>query len=420
MKVVRPSENPSSPWFAVVIVASIAIVAGFYFVSRPKADPEKLWVDAQAELKAGRGESAEAIVKQIVKLRTPTPLDDMLRAQIAIYKKRSDEALDLLARIPDDHAVAPQARLLAGQIELRRHRAGAAEKLFLKAIERDPKLVQARRELVYIYGVLLRRDALNEQFRVLSEISDLTFKDLFIWCLTRSTVWEPAKNLPSLREFVESDPGDRGSRLALAEDLRQLNRREEAEKVLQSIPNSDPEALAIRVAMAFDRGEEEETIQKLLKEGPEDNAELARMRGKIALRHKRGEEALRYYQIAYKVDPDHRDGQIGMAQSLTMVGDAKAAAPFLKRARDLEQLGTLVQRAAANNGEKDIPLVKSLGAACEQVGRLPEARAWYALALKDNPLDPEAQRAMFRIKKNEKAEDVAEPGGSRPTPRGDR
>ena len=144
------------------------------------------------------------------------------------------------------------------------------------------------------------------------------------------------------------------------------------------------------------------------------------MRGKIALRHKRGEEALRYYQIAYKVDPDHRDGQIGMAQSLTMVGDAKAAAPFLKRARDLEQLGTLVQRAAANNGEKDIPLVKSLGAACEQVGRLPEARAWYALALKDNPLDPEAQRAMFRIKKNEKAEDVAEPGGSRPTPRGDR
>ena len=413
VKMIRANQHSSNPWFALVIVAATAIVAGVYFLSRPRRDPEKLWAEAQTELKAGRGDKAEALVEEIGKLRPPTPLDEMLKAQIAIAGGRVDEALGHLEKVPDNHQMGAQARLLAGQLELRRKRPRLAEGFLLKAVELDPDLVQARRELVYIYGILLRREGLREQFQALSDISVLTFKDVFVWCLTRSSIWEPIKNTAPLREYVEKDPEDRWSRLALAENLRQLNRRDEAEKVLEPLPNTDADALLIRVRIALDRNQDEESIQALLKQGPDDNAELSRIRGKFALAHKRGEEAIRHYRLAFERDPDQRDGQVGMAQALTMVGDEKAAAPFAKRARDLEQLTTLVQRAAATDARNDIPLIKSLGAACEQVGRIPEAKAWYTLALNTNPLDAEAQKAIFRLKKT----NIADTGRESAEPR---
>ena len=54
---------------------------------------------------------------------------------------RPDEALAELARIPDGDPAAPRARLLAGQIELRRDRVRRAEAALLAALELDPTLV---------------------------------------------------------------------------------------------------------------------------------------------------------------------------------------------------------------------------------------------------------------------------------------
>ena len=101
----------------------------------------------------------------LAQLRQPTPQDWMLRAQVSLARERIDEALTALASIPDDHRLAPQARLRAGQIELRRHRARVAEQLFREAIRLDPGLAAAHRELIYILGYQLRRDDLVAEFR---------------------------------------------------------------------------------------------------------------------------------------------------------------------------------------------------------------------------------------------------------------
>src|SRR5207245_1511075 len=119
-------------------------------------------------------------------------------------------------------AMSPQARLLAGQIELRRNRVRAAEAHLLAASRLDPKLVQAHRELIYIYGMQLRRVDLNVQFRTLSRLSALTFNNVFHWCLIRNSVWEPREMVSTLGSYIEADPDDRWSRLALAENLRML------------------------------------------------------------------------------------------------------------------------------------------------------------------------------------------------------
>ena len=203
-----------------------------------------------------------------------------------------------------------------------------------------------------------------------------------------------------LQSYLDADPEDRFSRLALAENWRQLGRREDAEKVLAPLPMSDPDARVIRVWLALDRNDEE-LAESLLADAPENVPELDRLIARRALARGEGMTAVKHYRSAYKAQPDNRDIAFGLGQALLMTGDPVAAAPFLELAKDHDALSTLVQRAASDEGRKDVTLLKALGAACEKVDRLPEALAWYNLAIQANALDNDAQKALFRIKERE-------------------
>jgi hypothetical protein len=41
--------------------------------------------------------------------------------------------------------------------------------------------------------------------------------------------------------------------------------------------------------------------------------------------------------------------------------------------------------------------MRRIGAACAAMDRYPEARAWYKLAIARDPLDSEAQQALFQL-----------------------
>jgi len=392
--------------------AALAIVALCVWVVRAKtgagADPERVWVEAETDFKAGRYERAEAGLARLARLRAPTPLDWLLRAQIAMLRGRDREAIDDLAKVPDGHHMGPQARLLAGQVELRSKRARFAERWLLEATRLDPSLVQAHRELVYIYGMQLRRPELRQQFRILSGLTALTFENVWHWCLTRNSSWEPTEIVEEIGQWVEADPDDRWSRLALADSFRHLGRWSSVEKTLAPLPDSDPDARALRARTALDRGDDE-AAETLLAGGPEDHPELARIRGRLALARRDGPTAVKHFRLAYAADPDDRDTIFGLGQALTMVGDP-GAAPFVAAARDRDALGTLVQRASTPQGRKDPGLLRALGAACEKVNHLPEARAWYSLAIADNPLDSEAQKALYRLKSQDRPAETPQAG----------
>ncbi len=223
------------------MVAILAVSLGVWsFGFRRAEDPDAVWREGETELKAERVDLAEAAAKRLSRLRARTPLDSMLLAQIDIANesRRRSSGLVLL-QIPDDHMVAPQAHLLAGQVELRRHRARFAEQYLRQAIQLDPKLVQAHRELIYILGYQLRRVDLNAEFLALSQLTDLPFENVFHWCLMRTALWEPSTALQELLLFVEADPDDRWSRLAIAENYRRMGVLDDAESVIAPLPDSD-------------------------------------------------------------------------------------------------------------------------------------------------------------------------------------
>lgn len=386
-------------------LALLLLVGGGWFWLR-KADPDAVWNAAEASLQLGQIDDAEAAVKRLARLRDPTPLDWMLRGQVHLAKGRREETLEALAHVPDGHWMAPQARLMAGRTERQRHRVRFAEHFFREAVRLDPGLVAAHKELIYIYGYQLRREKLAAEFQTLEEITELTFDNVFHWCLLRSALWDPDTAVDELELFIKTDPDDRWSRLALADNYRRMTRLDEAEAVLAPLPESDVQARVVRVLLAMDRNQEDRA-EKLLNEGPEDDPRLAQLKGRLALARRDGPTAVRCFRTAYAGLPDDRDALFGLINALTLIGDNKAAEPLREVMKRHEALNTLIQKASTTGQSKNAPLLRDLGAACAALGRIPEARAWYKVAIALDPLDTKAQQALFQLGERTRGEHSA-------------
>ena len=385
------------PIFLVAIVTGVLLTtAALLSWSRRPPDPERWFREARAELDAGHPDRAEKAIRELERLRPPTPFDRLLRAQVDEAQDRPEAGLANLAAIDDAHPLAPVARLLAGQIEVRRHRLRAAEAQFLRTVTLEPKAIQAHRELTYLYNIQQRQADLDRELHALSELDSLSFERLVHWGKTRNTVWKPDRDCDELAKFVAADPDDRRSRLALAEGLRRLSRWDEAVAALASLPDSDPDARARRALIALDRDDREE-FDRLVTGGAMDNALMAQLRGKLALKDGRFAEAVTDLRLAYQTDPTDRSVLQSLGAALRGTGDDSAAEPFFAAARRFDAITPLISRASTRAGETDPALPAQLGAACEAAGRLFEARAWYKLALANDPLNGGVQKAVFRL-----------------------
>ena len=376
-------------------MAVVTVLAALVALAWPRPSADAVWEEAKTAFEARDFPRADAKLKLLATLRAPTTLDWMLRGQVAIAYNQTTEALEDLKHVPDDHPMAPAARLEMGQMELRQHRFVPAEVNFLKALELDPNRIQARRELIYIYGMQLRRPELNACFRELSQQSSLTFAEVFLWCLSRGVTWEPEEIVKTLAEAIKADPTDRWARLGQASSYIDMNRFDDAEASLAPLPDSDPDARAIRVRIALARGDDLRA-ETLLEDDPDEHAGLALLRGQMALARGDAPATLHHFRIAYTKAPHLRESVFGLGKALQLNADPTAAT-YLDQATKLDQLSSVVQKAAVVANRSNPQLVRDLGAACAAVGRLPEARAWYDLAITRDPLDTQANAALARL-----------------------
>ena len=322
----------------------------------------------------------------------------MLRARLGGSRGRVDEAVASLGHVADDDPLGPQARLKEGHLERRRHRFRAAEAA-LDAGRQGRPTAQAGAD-----GADLPRRDETPPGRPPRPVpgrwpssAPLTSRELIYWCRDWNAVEKPDETVAALGPVVAADPGDRQARLVLVGALRLLGRDAEAEALLSALPESDPDALAARARMALDRGDEA-AADSLLARGPSDHPGLARLRGRRALARHDADGAVRQFEIARAAEPDDRETLFGLGHALRLAGRAAEAEPLLRAARDQDALSGLVQRVADAPSINDPDLLLRFGAACEALGRRPEARGWYNLAVALDPLNADAQKALFRLK----------------------
>ena len=394
------SDRPGLPgarWPATIgfAVAVVAVLAGLAFLLRPRPSAEVVWNEARSAFMDRDFGRADAALGRLAALRDPTEMDWMLRAQVAMGMHRDDEAFEDLKHVSDGNPMAAAARLEMGQMELRRDRFATAERYFLESIQLDPKQVQPRRELIYIYGTQMRRGDLNRTFRDLAERSALTYPEVFLWCMAQGVTWEPREIIVTLAKAIQADPTDRWAHLGRATSLIGLNRFDEAEAMLASFPPTDADARALRVQIALGRGDDVEA-ETLLDGGPDDHAGLALLRGQFALARGDAKATLHHYRIAYQKAPYLREAVFGLGKALQLNGDPTAAT-YIDLAYKFDLLATLIQKAAVEANRKDIGLIRDLGAACAAAGRTAEARAWYNIAILRDPLDTKAHKALAAL-----------------------
>jgi tetratricopeptide (TPR) repeat protein len=379
-----------------VAVAAAAAIAIAWLVGARRPDPDRLWLEAELALQAGRWQDARFALRRIERLRPLTSRDRALQAQVAIAAGRADDALATLDRIPDSDPLAGQARLLAGRLERQRGRVRVAESYLRRALEVDPELIEARKELIFIYGVQLRRGEVDAQFRALAKRTSLTHHDLFTWAMTHFTTWRP-DIAEDLERFVAADPDDRASRLALAEILvDQPGMGDRVTRLLDALPSSDPDALALRIRLAFQQGQLAEA-EAMLARGPEEHAGLARLRGRLAMLRNDPATAIRHYRRALSKEPFDRTTAFDLGQALALAGDRPAAESYLARVRPLNELYNLVARVRSTRRENEPPDLLKLARACEEAGLVEESRGWYRLAIARDPTDARAQAGLYRL-----------------------
>jgi tetratricopeptide (TPR) repeat protein len=376
-----------------LVLVSGLLVVGVACRSRAGGGDERLRQEARKAAQKGRWSHAEAALGRLTE---PTPEDWLLRAVVATSLEQPDAAIRDLARIPRDGPLAAQVALVTSRAELLRFRARPMEDALRLALRLDPKLSEARRSLVFLYGTQGRRLELLEQFAALAEQGPLTFDLVEHWCIAQQEqINEPHKLKPTLERFVANDPEDRMSRLGLARVLRQLGQFDRAKECLVPLPDSDADARACRAEIEIDRGDID-AARSLLADGPRDHPKLARLRGQLALNRQDGAEAVRCFRLADAADPNHGETLYGLSQALRVVGDRAAAQSYARRADAQRLLRDHLTNLSANREPRPI-LCCRLGADCESAGYLTEARAWYRLAIAYDATNRQAQRALFRL-----------------------
>jgi tetratricopeptide (TPR) repeat protein len=383
----------------VLVILLLAIgggVAGWRLRRGSEKDPMRLALlrSALVEFSAKHCDEATALLDRRAAELAPTSLDWMLRARIAEAQGHLALAIENLKHIPDSDEISSQAWLKAGQIELARNRARAAEAALRHALAANPEQLQAYRELAYLFALERRKADCDAQFRALAQRIPMGHFFAFAWCQNYCELWDPKEAIPILSRFITADPTDRVARLALANCYETDNNLGSAEETLRPLPDSDPDARALRTVLAIDRGEIE-IAQKLAGDGPSDHVRLNVCRGKLALAADAAKAAA-YYRSALRQDPEDRDALHGLGISLRKQGDPKAR-EYLDLAERHDKLRRTIQESV-HTLETDRKLFSKLGQICESLNRLDEARIWYRLAIERDPFDTESERALNRLK----------------------
>jgi tetratricopeptide (TPR) repeat protein len=387
-----------SSWIIGALSAAIAVLGLFAFLSsKQSTDLDREWAEAETAFLARRWDQARATLRRLEQSRPKTGLDLMLEAQLASADGNIDNALAALALVPDGHRIASQARLMSGRLYRQQKSLPKAEIELRKALDLKPGLVDAHKELVYILGIQSRRREVDVEFRALAKLTKLTHHDLFTWALTHFTHWNP-DIVEDLDSFITADPDDRYSRLAVVELL--LERPEVEDyivRILAPLPNTDPDALALRINLAFNLGRFHEA-ETLLAGAPANHPRICRLRGEVALRHHDLDAAIKHFRAALSAEPYDRVSPMQLAQALKLKGDQAGAEVLLDRLSRLNRLYSLIIRIRSPGRENQVADLAELGKACEEAGLPEEARGWYTLAISIDPLNQAAQEALYRLK----------------------
>ena len=375
------------------VLLLLAIVFGAYRLSRP--DIATLMRRADLEFIRGEYDQTLGTVERVLS-RKPDHIPALVLAGDTSFEMELyDRALDYYRRVPvGSSEAAIHAKLRCGRIEM--HHTGnavAAESDFQAALNHDPEDRNGLFQLASLLGIQARRsEAVPVILRLFRQgVFDADFLALLD---SKSGV---LFNVEELQRYQNAAPESPSVLVGLAWHARNSGRNEQALELLSRAVRTNPQFAEARIAMAdllWESGRFDD-LRTLLVEQESRRVNDARfwlIRGRLAERDGRGDEAARCFWETLLQDSTNRDATYQLFHYFNSIDDDATAAFLEQRVETLLELRAMSDRV---NSEKHTnaapirPLVEQL----ERVGRLWEAWGWCVVA---RDIDPNAEWAVAR------------------------
>lgn len=253
--------KPGKP--AVIVYISLTVALFFcFFLFRSPSDPDRLVREAIRA--ATRNNSRETIARlDDILSRHPGHLNTLMER--VRYSITDDESLRFLAQIQDGPAQkVADARLLEGNILLKKNRCRDAIAAFRECVRLMPSSDAARYRLIPLLAVLRKPAAVREQLQAIRETRRLTLAEMALWLTADERLTPFSEAIIRLESFVRQDPLDLDSLRALCIYLAEESDPDEAIRRLKAgLLNApgDPELIALLGHFLLETGQIEEATQ---------------------------------------------------------------------------------------------------------------------------------------------------------------
>jgi tetratricopeptide (TPR) repeat protein len=377
----------------------VLLLLGVVFVAYRLSRPDTATLTHRAELEFMRREYDKALetVERVLIREPDQPAALVLAGDTLFAMQQFDRALDYYRWVPAGSSEAAiHARFRCGRIEM--HHTGnavAAESDFRAALKHVPENRNGLFQLASLLGIQARRsEAVSVILRLFRQgVFDADFLSLL------ESEGGVLFNVDELRRYQNAAPESPSVLVGLAWHARSSGRNEQAFDLLARAVRTNPRFAEARIAMAdllCESGRFDE-LRSLLAEQESRHVNDARLwliRGRLADRDGRADEAARCFWETLLQDPTSRNATYQLFHYFTNINDDTTAAFLEQRVQMLLQLRVTFDRVTSEKQTTAAP-IRPLVEQLERVGRLWEAWGWCVVA---RDIEPNAEWAVARAR----------------------
>lgn len=352
-------------------------------------------------------EAAEALLARAQAYRPRDPDVLKLRVRAALARQDRETAQQVLAQVPDSAPDVERARMTRGMLLMELFRYREAEQVFRAVLARNPALDEAYIQLITLTGLKRQGERFEADLWAFHDHCGAPLAALRMLAAgrsalpERSTVDRTIDEGALLERGLAADPTDPELRPPLARYYLGRGQVDQAlallEPWLAEGHGDDAMARTEWLACRLEQGELE-SLAPWFETPLASASRLARywmLRGEWLSRQNRHAEAADGFRQAAGLDPRDAEPQFRLGMALRAAGQPEQAAAPLEWVQQANQLKSLIYQI--HDQQPDPDLMHRAGQLCLAMGRMREARAWLAAALRQAPERADLRQALESI-----------------------
>lgn len=385
----------------ILIFWMVALLGGIAFRHGAEPSPDELLRRAQRYLVGQRNAEAEQSLRRFL-AREPDRTEPRLwLSKLAVERRDWATVAAVLRPIPDTERMAAGVRVAEGDAWYNLHRAARADDCWSRALKLDPENKEARNRLISLCAIQLRRASWRSLLWELYDRDQAGIDEMIQLMVSDHSYWDLNQALGMLRVYVASDPDDAASRRALATYMLRAGRVQDAEHLLATLWQREPQELETWSILTecqlvnADISRSRDLLAQAPHNAPED-FRYWKLQGTFALLENRFADAVANFRQALVQAPYDLELRQKLSQALRSNGDPDSSQRHSTIAAMLAKIERLCH-TLHNKQPWDVDEVRQMVDLCEQLRLIEEGRGWIRVGLSRDPEDTYLLAAHSRL-----------------------